>query len=288
LLDGVSCPPLANPSEAHTVGNGNISQTTFSLNLVDTYKTARSPAQNIKTATIWAKKQKNAFNSIYTGFKIADKMRLRVRFLTLTTSDIQKKNIAYNDKMLNDSFRRLKQRIKRITVAKLITQGYIKTSDIRRYYADKPLNEAFDFEYFKVTTNEGNGVIHCVYKGEYLPYAYLVDNWQDIHNSWNVNIKLIHNKKKDYKQSSRYVVSQYISGQGSSYQRSSMSWKWIFRGYRRAWGEFLSSCHNKYFYNAIHRRFYHNRLVVDIFSEWERLIMRIVNPPPIQLHLFTT
>jgi len=282
-----------NLSEAHTVGIEGASQTAFSLNLVNTYETARSCVDNanidikkVKNIFEWGKKQKNAFNSIFTGLKIADKMGIRVRFLTLTTSDIQFENIDYDDKKLNDSFRKLKQRIARMTIAKLIAQGYIKSSDIRRYYGGKSLLEPLDMEYFKVTTNEGNGVIHCVYKGEYLPYNYLVDNWQDIHNSWNVNIKLINNNKKDYKQSSRYIVSQYISGQGSSYQRSSQSWKWIFRGYRRAWGEFLRECHNKYFYNPIHRRFYNNRVVVDIFTEWERLIMIKVNPPPVQFSLY--
>lgn len=262
-----------------------------SLNLINTYKTARSPygkcdldVKNIKNITLWGRKQKTAYNTIFTGLKIADKMGIRVRFLTLTTSDVQFNNCAYSEKLLNDSFRKLKQRIQRVTVAKLIIQGYIKSSDVRRYYGNKPLNEPFKLDYFKVVTNEGNGVIHSVYKGEYLPYNYLVDNWQDIHNSWDINIKLIRNKNKDYKKSAHYIVSQYISGQGSSYQRSSQSWNWIFRGYRKGWLDFLNSCHLRYYFNPVQRRFYKNKMEVNIFSEWEDLIMSRIKPPPVQLN----
>ena len=106
-----------------------------SLNLVNIYKTARSPVDNnkndIKTITkngIWDKKQKRAYNTVLTGLKMAKRLKKTVRFLTLSTSDTQNQNISYDEYKLNDSFRKLKQRIKRITVAKLIQQGYIKPS----------------------------------------------------------------------------------------------------------------------------------------------------------------
>jgi hypothetical protein len=263
-----------------------------SLNLINNYKTARSPysdseidIKKIKNIIEWQRKQRTAYNTILTGLKIAGKMGKRVRFLTLTTSDLQFNNIDYNDRSLNDSFRKLKQRIQRMTIAKLIQQGYHKPSDVRRYYGDKPLNENFKIDYFKVITNEGNGVVHCVYKGEYLPYNYIVDNWQDIHNSWDINIKLIKTSRKDYKKSACYVVSQYVSNQNSTFQRSSQSWDWIFRGYRKSWINFLNECHQRYFYNSVQRRFYKNKMEVDIFSEWEDSIMNRVKPPPTQIKL---
>jgi len=263
-------------------------QTSFdSLNLIDTYKTARSPyadseidVKTVKNVVEWQRKQKTAYNTIFTGLKIANKMDERVRFLTLTTSELQRSNIDYDEKSLNDDFRKLKQRIKRMTVAKLIQQGYLKTSDVRRFYPNVSLLQSFPFEYFKVVTNEGNGVVHCLYKGEYLPYNYLVDNWQDIHNSWDINIKLIRNKQRDYKKSACYVVSQYVSNQESTFQRSSQSWSWIFRGYRKSWLTFLSDCRHKYYYNPVQRRFYQNRQKVDIFSIWERYILTKIKPPP--------
>jgi hypothetical protein len=233
----------------------------------------------------WKTKQKSAYNTILTGLKIANRLNKRVRFLTLTTSDLQHESEGYHDKKLNESFRKLKQRVRRVTPLILIRMGYIKVSELRRLYPNKPLNEAIDFEYFKVITNEGNGVIHCLYKGEYLPYNYLVDNWMDIHNSWDLNIKLIRNKKTNFKGSACYVVSQYLGSQESSFQRSSQSWEWLFRGYRKAWLEFKKYCHSKYFYNGVQRRFYRAKKEVNIFKIWEDLVFKKIKPPPYQTKL---
>lgn len=254
--------------------------TRFSLNLFNTNETARPPVENTKIRNPLTKKQKNAYNTIINGLKVHRNKRQRVRFLTLTTSDLQFFAENYNPKLLNDHFRRVKQIIKRTSILQLVKDGYLKSSQIRRFYGDKPVNEKFDFEYFKVTTNEGNGVIHCVYAGEYLPYNYLVDILQDIHLSWHINIQEVKTSNKNIEQSSGYIVSQYISNQGSSYQRSSQSWGWIFRGYRKAWKGFLTRCHAQFYYNPVQRRFYHNRRIVDIFSRWEQEIMRITSPPP--------
>lgn len=263
--------------------------TLVSLNLINNYKTTRSPyksgetnVNSNKNVVEWHRKQKTAYNTIFTGLKVAGKLRKRVRFLTLTTSELQYYNVDYASKGLYDSFRRLTQRIRRMTIAKMIQQGYLKPSDARRYYPNVSFLQPFPFEYFKVVTNEGNGVIHALYKGEYLPYPYLVDNWQDIHNSWDINIKLIRNKKGDRKRSAHYVVSQYVSNQESTFQRSSQSWHWLFRGYRREWLSFLNDCHNKYYYNPVKRRFYENSEEVDIFAMWERYVITLLKPPPSQ------
>jgi hypothetical protein len=216
---------------------------------------------------IYDKKQKRAYNSLISGMQLAYHYNKKVRFLTLSTSDIQIEKEGYEKNNINESFRILKQRIQRLTFAKLKKDGYVQNSDKRRYYNEISCNQKFNFDYFKVTTNEGNGVLHIVYKGQYLPYNYLVDNWNDIHNSWELNIKLIKSSKKDYKKSSNYVISQYISNQESSYQRSSQSWNWIIRGYSKQWQNFLNELHCNYYYNPVKRRFYDSNLEVDIFKE---------------------
>ena len=136
-------------------------------------------------------------------------------------------------------------------------------------------------EYFKVQTNEGNGVLHITYRGEYLPYNYIVDNWQDIHNSWNVNIKRISDNKKDTKRSAVYIVSQYLAGQNSSYQRSSQSWKWLFRGYRSSFLNYL----NGFYHNDFQNRYFKNKSEIsfsDICSKWDELVYLRMKPPPPQ------
>ena len=247
---------------------------------------------------IWDKKQKRAFQNITTGFKLANKQNEKIRFLTLTTSEIQFNNVEYDANKLNESVRKLKQRIQRLTILQLLKDGYLTNKNKRYYYPDTKYNKKFRYEYFRIRTNEGHGVAHIIYKGEYIPYAWLVDNWQDIHNSWNVDIRLI---KKDFKRQSRYIVSQYLANQETSFVRSSQSWDWITRAYRQEWYKFLDLCHSKYCYNPFKKRFYKKNklynesqsaladrpppnkgLEVNIFEEWYNYIYRKANKPPIQ------
>lgn len=173
----------------------------------------------------WNNKQKRAFQRVISGMQMAEIQNRRIRFMTLTSS-----NVAYDS--LNDDFRVLKARIKRLTPAKLLRDGYISSRQLHNLYLNKPLNEPLIFEYFKVQTNEGNGVLHIVYKGDYIPQVWLSENWMDIHNAWDVNIKEI---KYDIKRTAMYVISQYVSNQDASFVRSSWSQGWCFHGFVAKW-----------------------------------------------------
>ncbi|GAG77994.1 unnamed protein product, partial [marine sediment metagenome] len=141
------------------------------------------------------------------------------------------KTIAYN-------FRKLKQRIKRMTPYKLYHQGYISHRQLIHYYGHNYLSKNLNCEYFKVNTNEGHNVIHILYRGEYIPYNYLVDNWQDIHNSWNINIESIDSLNKNDTGVAGYLVSQYITNQEkATYTRYSQSINWVYPGYAKDWYE---------------------------------------------------
>lgn len=194
---------------------------------------------DIRKDGFWNSKQKRCYNIVKTGLDVARRESEIVRFLTLNTSDLQKEKLGYCRKDLNDQFRKLKQRIKRMTPLKMVRDGYISKSDLRRYYSGLKIGSSFSFDYFKVQTNEGNGVLHILFKGCYLPYNYLVDNWMDLHNSWNVNIKKIGNRKKDVDRSASYVISQYVSSQECTFVRSSQSWSWIIRGYVKRFRDFM-------------------------------------------------
>ena len=212
-----------------------------SLDLIYKYKTARSSSKSTKTRDIWSKKQRRTYGKIMKGLKVARKKGKTVRFLTLTTSKtcIDQKNYEITGSSLNNDFRKAKQRIKRMTPYKMAKRGYIPTSKIRYYYPNMALGEPFEFEYLKVETNEGFGVLHILYQGPYLPQTYLVDIWTEVHLSFDVNIKAITNNRRDHKKSASYIVSQYCASQGSSYVRSSMSWNWIWRGWSHDWKEYL-------------------------------------------------
>jgi len=190
-------------------------------------------------------KQRRAYRTLLSGLKLGKQLGETSRFLTLSTSDIQQQNEEYRG--LNYSFKILTAHIRRLTINKLLQDGYLKQKDVRFYYGNYPPNKPFKFEYFDVRTNEGNGVIHCPYRGNYIPYPWLVDTWNDIHNSWHVSIEKIKNNQEDILKSTNYIVTQYISDQKTSYQRSSRSTNWLFPKATKIWHTLVyQHTHDKY------------------------------------------
>jgi len=181
----------------------------------------------------WDRKRRRCYHRILSG--IRKHRGERLRFLTLTSSNEAKRPITQD-------FRVLKERIRRLTPLRLIRSGYLSLKDYRRYYGNKPLNERMHFEYLWVETSEGNGVLHVLFFGDYLPQAWLSDAWRDIHQSPIVDIRATRSKIKghneDKKRLAAYCVLQYCAGQ-DKFIRYSWSWGWVFRGFVRVWGLLL-------------------------------------------------
>jgi len=144
----------------------------------------------------WSNKQKRCFGTALSGLVLAELRNENVRFLTLTTSN-RGSNLD-------------------------ITKDW--------QILDKRIQRKFDFkpEYIRVKTNEGNGVLHIIYKGKYLPQKWLSNAWNEIHYSPIVSIEWVRNNK----QLASYLT-QYISNQNSTYQRYSCSHYWIAPGYAK-------------------------------------------------------
>lgn len=227
---------------------------------------------------VYNKKQKRAFNQIKNGISLAQKLNQIVRFLTLTTSEIQLNIKDFEPNILNDHFEKFKQIIRHTKIIDLINMGYLNIKDIRYYYGNKKFGNTLEFEYFKVRTNEGNGVLHILYKGDYIPYNYVVDIWNDIHNSWDINIKKVNTSDYSALKTSVYVVSQYLSNQESSYQHSSQSWGWTIRGYIKKFYEFIDLCKTKYYFNPVQRKFYKNSNEYNVFNDWLEYLYNILKP----------
>lgn len=210
-------------------------------------------------------KKKRAFRNTLFGIKKARILKQKLRFVTLTTSDVEfnsEKNqllMAEKKSTLSDDIVKLKGRIKRCSPYKLYKSDYISYRQLKYYYGHDYLSKKLVMEYLKVNTNEGNGVIHIVYRGEYIPHSYLSDNWQDIHNSWDVNIKLIDDNKKSDIQISSYLVNQYICNQEkATYLRYSQTFNWIYRGYLNDWNELKFSCPPPLLYDIWDKILYQN------------------------------
>lgn len=115
------------------------------------------------------------------------------------------------------------------------------------------------FEYFSVHTDEGNGVIHSVYVGSYLPFAWVQEQWKDIHQAFHVNIKDVGNydrgkrkkagraginhdhREKDVIYHPRglvlYFLGQYLHGQ-QGILKISQSHRWVYPGVVGDWQRF--------------------------------------------------
>jgi hypothetical protein len=184
-------------------------------------------------------KRKRYFHRISSGQKLAMFKKKTVRFITLTTSD------------------------------KARTLDISRDVDvlIKRIRRRDPT-----FQYWKVHTNEGNGVIHLLYTGDFIPKRWLVANWNDVHSSYIVDIRKCYNEKSI----AHYLMNQYLSNQACSYTRMSMSKHWIFPGAVKRWRNIWTGVKSRFFYNPIQDKYYKNKIEI-LFKDILKLAIEIWN-----------
>lgn len=175
----------------------------------------------------WSKKQRRAFHRIKSG--IYRHQEETLRFLTLTTS---KDRTTQQNLSLNDCFKILTKRMFRLTPRKLIEQNYLSQNKAQYVYGAENLDEKLNyFEYFKVETSEGNGVLHILYYGCYYPQQWLSDNWKDItKGSYIIDIRQVKEQTFNTTKLTRYCINQYVSGQDALI-RFSYSKNWCLPGF---------------------------------------------------------
>jgi len=146
-----------------------------------------------------------------------------IRFMTLTSS-----NESPADTM--ESFHRLVTTMRKTTLARLIEGHYVAKEKVNRYYKGKPVDEPLMIEYMAVLTAEGNGVIHALVVGDYIPQKWLSDTWKAIHKAWNVDIRAPRGDN-GHQRIARYILAQYVKGQ-SAIKRINCSQNWVYPGWR--------------------------------------------------------
>ncbi len=98
-------------------------------------------------------------------------------------------------------------------------------------------------QHFFVRTDEGHGVLHCLwgYRGPgtfYIPQAWLSKQWKRIHGAEVVWIKKARLGNRGRRGLGRYLVSQYVAGQ-SALVSTGWSWKKTFGfPYVKVWARF--------------------------------------------------
>jgi hypothetical protein len=121
--------------------------------------------------------------------------------MTLTSSPEAK------GRNLNADFRALKMRI------------------LRKYH--------FKMKYWKIRTNEGNGVLHIVFRGKFIPQRWLSEQWADIHKSPVVDIRSLYETRKGLTGIVFYLVGNYLAKQ--SFERMSWGYSWVFPAFVSYW-----------------------------------------------------
>lgn len=186
----------------------------------------------------WTSKQCRTYHRVKSGLLLASSLGENVRFITVTS--------APGMSRLSEDFGVLVKRIR---------------------------NRFGRFEYIKVKTNEGHGVIHVLYRGSYIPQKWLSDAWGFIHGSPVVDIRAV----RPFKGMASYIVSQYVSCQKSSYQRSSSSWNWIYHGWLKNWNLIRCGVRDK----LKRRDVWESHLKGFMVKIFDRGIHRFLSPYPI-------
>lgn len=150
---------------------------------------------------VYTKKQRRAFQRLMSGLTVGKSRSERLRFLTLTSSP------ASVGRDLNADFRTLKMRI------------------YRKFH--------FKMKYWKIRTNEGNGVLHIIFRGKFIPQEWLSDAWFEIHKSPIVDIRSLYETRRGLTGIVFYLVGNYLAKQ--SFERMSWGYSWVFPAFVRSW-----------------------------------------------------
>jgi hypothetical protein len=91
----------------------------------------------------------------------------------------------------------------------------------------------FKMKYWKIRTNEGNGVLHIIFRGKYVPQKWLSEQWADIHKSPVVDIRSLYETSKGLRGIAFYLISNYLTKQ--SFERMSWGYSWVFPVFASSW-----------------------------------------------------
>jgi len=149
----------------------------------------------------WSKKQRRAYHRLISGIKRSFAVGDDLRFLTLTSA----RGSEFSD--LNRHFSVLVKRIRR---------------------------KFGRFEYWKIRTNEGFGVLHVLYRGSFMLQRWLSRSWLEVHGAKIVDIRALRGGAKGI---ARYLISGYLAKQ--TFERMSWSWRWVFKGFVGEWRLYL-------------------------------------------------
>jgi hypothetical protein len=144
------------------------------------------------------RKRSRLYQRLISGIQFARYRNEKIRFMTLTSSPDS------DPSQINRHFENLVKRIRR---------KFGRNS----------------FEYCKIRTPEGQGgVIHCLFRGVYIPQSWLSDNWNIIHKASIVDIREMYGERG---------IASYLMGYLGHHSEYHMGFsrRWVFPGFVREW-----------------------------------------------------
>lgn len=149
----------------------------------------------VKVEHMWDRKQKRTYKNLKSWMIYEKSQGGQLLRVDLTS-------IIEREKSLTENFKELRRRVERV-------YGY-------------------KVGYFKIETNEGNGVLHMVWsirqkKAVWIPQKWLSEEWEKISGAKIVYIKRITETKGSMSRIGGYLVEQYLAGQGAIVR---VSWSW--------------------------------------------------------------
>lgn len=189
----------------------------------------QEPVQGFNSLTHTQKKLKikkgRYYHCLVSGMKWHKKDQQY--FLTLTS--------APGSPGLYKSFNHLVTLVRMATPNTLVKGDYMSRKEALKWFQKDDLDKCLTFEYCKLQTSEGCGVLHIVFAGSRLPIKFIRAVWSKIHDARQIVIKHVEkDDEDDNKRLKNYLMKQYLYGQ-DGFIRYSCSGGWIYPGYRDDW-----------------------------------------------------
>jgi len=142
------------------------------------------------------RKRGRLYQRLMSGIQFANYKKRKLRFMTLTSSP------SSNTSLINRHYEILVKRIRR---------------------------KFGEFEYCKIRTPEGQGgVIHCCFRGSFIPQKWLSKQWEEIHGAPITDIRLMYGERG---------IASYLMGYLGHHSEYHMGFSrhWVFPGFIREW-----------------------------------------------------
>ncbi len=114
-----------------------------------------------------------------------------------------------------------------------LTSSPISPKDIHRSFRTfvkrvRRKHGSFEYIAVKELTKTGLAHLHILYRGAFMPQAWISTTWQEVHQA---RITYVEEVRGNLKQVSNYLA-KYIVSEG---ERFWWSWNWVYRGFVRDW-----------------------------------------------------